>query len=206
MSFIDSHLGRSLVLDFAVTHVQQQKYTDTVRDANWVTAGSFAEQYATVNKSMQRAEATAAHFKFGAMVVESYGSWCPSAMSVLREVAVARAAKSGSDISKGAALHQILTALNVTLMRSQARMLVLRLPANGPRPGSPGVREGRVASGQEVENLVGKGGAVSVVAALLGSWFCRGVVAASDGPAGNKVRGSERGGRLRFARFGFAWA
>ena len=47
-------LGEGLVLDFAVTHVQQQKYTDSVRDANGVTAGSFAERYATENKRRQR--------------------------------------------------------------------------------------------------------------------------------------------------------
>ena len=50
-------VGQALVLDFAVTHVQQQKYTDLVRDANMVAAGSFAERYAVEHKRRQREEA-----------------------------------------------------------------------------------------------------------------------------------------------------
>ena len=130
--FTNSGLGHPLVLDFAVTHVQQQKYTDTVRDANWVTAGSFAEQYATTNKVKQREGAEVAKMKFAAMVVESYGSWSPSAMAVLRKVAADRAAYGGNTLLKGEVLHHLLISLNVTLMRSQARMLVLRLPAESP--------------------------------------------------------------------------
>ena len=125
-------VGQSLVLDFAVTHVQQPKYTDLVRDANWVTAGSFAERYATENKKKQREEADAARHKFGAMVVESYGAWCPSAFAILKEVSTSRAAYSGGTLSKGEALHQLVTTLNVALMRAQARMLVLRLPTSSP--------------------------------------------------------------------------
>ena len=34
--------AKGMVLDFAVTHAQQTKYTDKVRNASWVTAGSFA--------------------------------------------------------------------------------------------------------------------------------------------------------------------
>ena len=99
-----------------------------------MTAGSFAEQYATANKAKQREEAEAVRMKFTAMVVESFGSWSPSAMSILRVVAAGRAcnANSGDILPKGDALHRLLTSLNVTLMRSQARMLVLRRPAVGP--------------------------------------------------------------------------
>ena len=124
-------VGQSLVLDFAVTHVQQPKYTDLVRDANWVAAGSFAERYATENKKKQREEAEAARHRFGAMVVETYGAWSPSAFAILKEVAASRSAYSGG-LSKGEALHQLVTTLNVALMRTQARMLVLRLPAASP--------------------------------------------------------------------------
>ena len=94
-------LGQSLVLDFAVTHVQQPKYTDLVRDANWVTAGSFAERYATENKKKQREEAEFARHRFGAMVVESYGAWSRSAFAILKEVSVSRAAYSGGTLSRG---------------------------------------------------------------------------------------------------------
>ena len=38
--------AKGMVLDFAVTHAQQTKYTDKVRNASWVAAGSFAEHYA----------------------------------------------------------------------------------------------------------------------------------------------------------------
>ena len=40
-------LGSGMVLDFAVTHAQQLKYLDSVRNASWVAAGSFAEHYST---------------------------------------------------------------------------------------------------------------------------------------------------------------
>ena len=127
-------LGQALVLDFAVTHVQQQKYTDLVRDANMVAAGSFAERYAVEHKRKQREEAEETKTKFTAMAVETYGCWSPAAMSVLREVSKGQAATSGGTLSQGGALQQILTSLNVTLMRSQARMLVLRLPSANTGP------------------------------------------------------------------------
>ena len=62
------------------------------------------------------------------MAVETYGSWNPAALSVMREVSKSRSAYSGGTLSQGDAFQQILTTLNVTLMRTQARMLVLRLP------------------------------------------------------------------------------
>ena len=125
-------LGQGLVLDFAVTNVQQTKYTDLVRDANLVEAGSFAERYATEHKQKQREEAEAAKLRFAAMAVESYGSWSPSAMAVIRDLSVNRSLQS-ANLSKADALHELLTALNITLMRSQARMMVLRSP---PTPDS----------------------------------------------------------------------
>ena len=124
--FISSfRAGQGLVMDFAVTHVQQTKYTDLVRDASVVSAGSFAERYATEHKQKQREEAAAAKLRFAAMAVESYGSWCPSAMAVIRDVAIEHSMHSGK-LSKKEALHRLLAGLNVTLMRSQARMMVLR--------------------------------------------------------------------------------
>ena len=68
-----------MVLDFAVTHAQQPKYTDTVRNASWVAAGSFAEHYSSDQKARPRREAENAGSDFTAMVVESYGSWSTSA-------------------------------------------------------------------------------------------------------------------------------
>ena len=119
-------------MDFAVTHVQQTKYTDLVRDASVVTAGSFAERYATEHKQKQREEAAAAKLRFAAMAVESYGSWCPSAMAVIRDMTIEHSMHSGN-LSKKEALHRLLAGLNVTLMRSQARMMVLRsLPTPDP--------------------------------------------------------------------------
>ena len=79
-------LGKPIVLDFAVTHAQQSKYTDTVRNASWVAAGSFAEHYASEQKVRQRRESEDAGSDFTAMVVESYGSWSASALAVLRKV------------------------------------------------------------------------------------------------------------------------
>ena len=79
-------LGNPIVLDFAVTHAQQLKYTDKVRNASWVAAGSFAEHYSSMEKGKQRREAVEAGCDFTAMVVESYGAWSPSASAVLRKV------------------------------------------------------------------------------------------------------------------------
>ena len=61
-------LGNPIVLDFAVTHAQQLKYTDKVRNASWVTAGSFAEHYSSMEKGRQRREAVDAGCDFTAMV------------------------------------------------------------------------------------------------------------------------------------------
>ena len=121
-------LGQGLVLDFAVTNVQQTKYTDLVRDANLVEAGSFAERYATEHKQKQREEAEAAKLRFAAMAVESYGSWPPSAMAVIRDLSVNRSLQS-ANLSKADALHELLAALNITLMSSQARMVLRSPPA-----------------------------------------------------------------------------
>ena len=66
------------------------------------------------------------------MVVESYGAWSPSAMAVLREISTRKMANSGDTHPKSDALHHLLSSLNITLMRSQARMLVLRSPAAVP--------------------------------------------------------------------------
>ena len=67
--------AKGMVLDFAVTHAQQTKYRDKVRNASWVAAGSFAEHYATEKRVYQRLEAEQpwihSRHEFTAMVVES---------------------------------------------------------------------------------------------------------------------------------------
>ena len=89
------------MLDFAVTHVQQPKYTDLVRNANGVAAGSFAEHYAASHKVKEREEAEQAKHVFVAMVVESYGAWSASALSILRWVGEAsRLMFPGDSISR----------------------------------------------------------------------------------------------------------
>ena len=123
-------LGKPIVLDFAVTHAQQSKYTDTVRNASWVAAGSFAEHYASDQKARQRRESESAGSDFTAMVVESYGSWSSSALAVLRKVGERRAKASNGILSDGAATLQLVTDLNITLMRRQARMMISRMPVD----------------------------------------------------------------------------
>ena len=125
-------LGTALVLDFAVTHVQQNKYTDLVRTATWVKAGSFAERYASEHKISERAEAVAAGHRFEAMVVESFGSWSKSALTIIKSVGKHRASTSNGTLSHAQATAQLIRGMNIALMRSQARMLVRRLPDEDP--------------------------------------------------------------------------
>ena len=127
-------LATGLVLDFCVTHVQQPTYTNSVRGANVGNAGSFAERYATAHKRLERLEAESQGYRFTAMAVESFGSWSESARGILREVAERRSAASQGTLSRGKAFQRLLTEMNVTLMRAQARMLVLRMPAENLRP------------------------------------------------------------------------
>ena len=105
------------------------KYTDLVRVANEGKEGCFAEWHATDHKVSERLEAEAAGCKFTAMAVESFGSWSDSAMGNLRRVAEHRSATSQGTQSPKKALRLLLTEMNITLMRSQARMLVTRMPA-----------------------------------------------------------------------------
>ena len=125
-------LGNPIVLDFAVTHAQQLKYTDKVRNASWVTAGSFAEQYSSTQKGQQRHESEEAGCAFTAMVVESYGAWSSSASAVLRKVGERLSHASCGLLTEGGATSRIFTELNVTLMRLQARMMVNRLLPDDP--------------------------------------------------------------------------
>ena len=127
-------LGKPIVLDFAVTHAQQSKYTDTVRNASWVAAGSFAEHYASEQKVRQRRESEDAGSDFTAIVVESYGSWSASALAVLRKVGERRAKASNGILTDEASTLRLVTDMNVTLMRCQARMMITRLPAVDPLP------------------------------------------------------------------------
>ena len=117
------------MLDFAVTHAQQSKYTDTARNASWVAAGSFAEHYASDQKARQRRESESAGSDFTAMV-ESYGSWSSSGLAVFRKVGERRAKTSNGILSDGAATLQLVTDVNITLMRRQARMMISRMPVD----------------------------------------------------------------------------
>ena len=130
--FLSLFLGNPIVLDFAVTHAQQLKYTDKVRNASWVTAGSFAEHYSSMEKGRQRREAVDAGCDFTAMVVESYGAWSPSASAVIRKVGERLSHASCGLLTEGEATSRIFTELNVTLMRLQARMMVTRLLPEDP--------------------------------------------------------------------------
>ena len=124
-------LAQGMVLDFAVTHAQQMKYLDLVRTASLVTPGSFAGQYAET-KARQRQEAEDAGHLFEAMVVESFGSWSESALSVLRNIGAQRANASKELLSRSQARNDLLTELNIALMRSQTRMMVSRICVPDP--------------------------------------------------------------------------
>ena len=78
------------------------KYLDSVRTASWVTPVSFAGHYAET-KARQRQEAEEAGHLFEAMVVESFGSWRESALSVLRNIGTQRANASKELLSQSSA-------------------------------------------------------------------------------------------------------
>ena len=124
-------LGGGMVLDFEVTHAQQLKYLGSVRNASWVAAGSFAEHFSET-KGKQRQEAEAAQLLFTAMVVESFGSWSRSALTVLWKVGALRANASNGLLTDTQARNILLQELNVTLMRSRARMMVSRIVVSDP--------------------------------------------------------------------------
>ena len=130
-SIAKGSLAQGMVLDFAVTHAQQTKYSDSVHNASWVTPGSFAEHFAET-KARQRQEAEKAGHLFTAMVVESFGSWSESALALLRDIGTQRANASKGLLSRDQARNDLLTDLNVTLMRSQARMMVSRIRVEDP--------------------------------------------------------------------------
>ena len=66
------------------------------------------------------------------MVVESFGSWSKSALAVLWKVGALRASASNGLLTDTQARNELLKELNVTLMRSQARMMVSRLVVSDP--------------------------------------------------------------------------
>ena len=96
-------------------------------------AGSFVERYDTEHKRSERLEAEPQGYRFTGMAVESFGPWSESARGILREVAERRSAASKGTLSRGKAFQRLLTEVNVTLMRAQAHMLVLRMPAENLR-------------------------------------------------------------------------
>ena len=63
--------GGGVVLDFAVTHAQQLKYLDSVRNASWVAAGPFAEHFSET-KGKQR-QGSGSGSGSGSVTVHSHG-------------------------------------------------------------------------------------------------------------------------------------
>ena len=98
--------------------------------AGWLR-GLFAEHFSET-KGKQRQEAEAAQLLFAAMVFESFGSWSRSAMTVLWKVGALRANVSNCLLTDTQARNILSQELNITLMRSQARMMVSMIVVSDP--------------------------------------------------------------------------
>jgi len=117
------HLGKPLALDFAVTHPQQpQSFTI----AGELTTGSWAATYADTHKSQFHTPCEAAGVSFQPMVVETFGAWDPAARKTLEEMADKYAVHQSVPATLASTI--IFQRLNVTLMRMNARMLLVRRP------------------------------------------------------------------------------
>jgi hypothetical protein len=113
--------GRPLALDFAVTHPLQPQSFDM---AGVRVPGSWAEAYASTHKAKYIEPCMARGVDFQAMVVETYGSWDPAALTILNEIANQYAMHQGIDAPVAA--DRLLGRLSVTLMRLNARMMLVR--------------------------------------------------------------------------------
>jgi hypothetical protein len=113
--------GRPLALDFAVTHPLQP---DSYNMAGERTPGSWAGAYADKHKAKYIESCASRGVDFRAMVVETYGSWDPAALEILNEIANQYAVHQ--HIEPAAAADRLLTRLSVTLMRLNARMMLVR--------------------------------------------------------------------------------
>jgi hypothetical protein len=88
------------------------------------TPGSWAAAYAEKYKSKFIEPCLQRGVDFQAMVVETYGSWDPAALTVLNEIGNQYALHQG--LSPAAAADRLFEKLSVTLMRLNARMLLVR--------------------------------------------------------------------------------
>jgi hypothetical protein len=113
--------GRPLALDFAVTHPLQSQ---SFNMAEARTPGSWAGAYAEKHKSKYIEPCNERGVDFQAMVVETYGAWDPAALIILNEIANQYA--KHQQLDPAAAAERLFTKLSVTLMRLNARMMLVR--------------------------------------------------------------------------------
>jgi len=118
--------GQPLALDFAVTHpLQQQSFKTT--NAEMRTPGSWAATYAHTHKSQFIGPCAKYGVRFQAMVVETYGAWDPAALKALDAIADQYAIHQS--VPARYASQILFQRLSVTLMRMNARMLLVRNPS-----------------------------------------------------------------------------
>ena len=120
-------VDRPLALDFAVPHPLQPKYSKL---ADCAQPGSVAAAYAANHKRAPISPCRRAGVSFRAMVVETFGSWDPSALPILAETATLYALHQG--VTPSLALKYLSTRLSVTLMRQNVRILLARAPTPDP--------------------------------------------------------------------------
>ena len=120
-------VDRPLALDFAVPHPLQPKYSKL---ADCAQPGSVAAAYAANHKRAPISPCRRAGVSFRAMVVETFGSWDPSALPILAETATLYALHQG--VTPSLALKYLSTRLSVALMRQNVRILLARAPTPDP--------------------------------------------------------------------------
>jgi hypothetical protein len=116
--------GMPLALDFAVTHpLQPTAFSIAVEQ----TPGSWAAMYADLHKSKFEAPCAAKGVQFKPMVVDTFGAWDPAACTLLNAIADQYAIHQS--VPPAYAANVLFTRLSVTLMRMNARMLLVRKTA-----------------------------------------------------------------------------
>ena len=115
-------LGQPACLDCAVTHPQQPIY---VKDASLGKCAAANRYQCEVKEKMYAEKCKENDLGFYPMVVEVFGGWGSTAVTVFRHIAKMCASQNGE--SEGAAKSRLMQRLSFSLQRCNARTLLARL-------------------------------------------------------------------------------
>jgi len=122
-------VGQPLATDFAVTHSLQPSYCSSavMADSEW-GAGSAAAAYARTHKVRGAEECARNGVLFRPMVVEVFGSWDPSALTLLHAISRQYAYCQGVQVTE--ASHNVMQRMSVILQRQNVRMILMAIGAS----------------------------------------------------------------------------